>query len=270
MASYNTIECEVAGRIAAVTLNRPDKLNAISFKMQNELVAALEEVAADPNVRVAIIQGAGKAFSAGFDITVGSTAGGGGGVPKDRANIEKLMLNWLRIWDLPIPVIGKVRGYCVAGGAQLAAICDITFAANEAKIGTPKLPLGAGFAGTIWTWFVGPKKAKEMFFPTGEIISGAEATEWGLFNRAVPDAELDEAVSAYAAKVAKTPKDILELHKKSFNRMQEIQGFREALLQGVEIDAIAHASPAVRLLNNHIKENGLQETLEAFNRGEVP
>ncbi|MEM7018990.1 MAG: enoyl-CoA hydratase-related protein [Pseudomonadota bacterium] len=268
MTSYNTIECEVNGRIVTVTLNRPNKLNAISFEMQNELVTALEEAAADPNIHVVIIQGAGRAFSAGYDITTGST--GGGGVPRDRSNIELLMRNWLRIWDLPIPVIGKVRGYCLAGATQLAAICDITFAANEAKIGTPQLPLGAGFVGSVWAWFVGPKKAKEMFFPTGEIISGAEATEWGLFNRAVPDAELDEAVAAYAAKVAKTPREILELHKKSFNRIQEIQGFREALLQSVEIDAIAHAGPAVKSINKHIKENGLQETFKAFNRGEVP
>lgn len=266
--TWETIDVETDGRVATVTLQRPEKLNAISTELQTELLDALETLADDPGIHAAIVTGAGRAFSAGYDVTGGST--GGGGVPGDRAGLERIMRNWLRIWDLPIPVIAKVRGYCLAGGTQLAAICDVTFTAAEAKVGTPQLPLGAGYVGSIWTWLVGPKKAKEMFFPTGEMISGTEAAEWGLFNRAVPDAELDAFVDNYARKVARTPREILALQKLSANRIQEIQGFREALMQSVEVDAIAHAGPSVKAINRHIRDNGLKDALRAFDAGEIP
>ncbi len=232
------------------------------------MVAALEAAALDPNVHVAVVEAQGRAFSAGYDITGGSHSGGG--VTGDRAGLERIMRNWLRIWDLPIPVIAKVRGFCLAGGTQLAAICDITFAAEDARVGTPQLPLGAGYVGSIWTWMVGPKKAKEMFFPTGDMITGVQAAEWGLFNQAVPDAELDAFVADYAQKAARTPKEILALQKLSINRIQEIQGFREALLQSVEVDAIAHAGASVKAINQHIRENGLKDALRAFDAGEIP
>jgi len=265
---YDTVDVERDGRVATVTLQRPEKMNAISLQLQEDLVGALEELATDTEIHCAVVQGAGRAFSTGYDITAGGT--GGGGVTGDRAGLERIMRNWLRIWDLPMPVIAKVHGYCLAGGTQLAAICDVTFVADDTKVGTPQLPLGAGYVGSVWTWLVGPKKAKEMFFPTGEMISGAEAAEWGLFNRAVAADALDDAVAAYAAKVSRTPKEILALQKQSANRIQEIQGFREALLQSVEIDAIAHASPPVKAINKHIRENGLHCALKAFNAGEIP
>ncbi len=266
--SYKTIGYDVDGRVATVTLRRPEKLNAISLELQTELLDALEHAAADPGVHVAVVQGEGRAFSTGYDITVGGT--GGGGVTGDRAGLERIMRNWLRIWDLPLPVVAKVHGYCLAGGTQLAAICDVTFVAEDTKVGTPQLPLGAGYVASIWVWMCGPKRAKEMFFPTGEMITGADAAEWGLFNRSVPAADLDAAVAEYAAKVARTPKDILALQKQSANRIQEIQGFREALLQAVEIDAIAHASPAVMTINAYIREHGLHAALKAFNDGQIP
>ena len=199
---YDTVDVERDGRVATVTLQRPEKMNAISLQLQEDLVGALEELATDTEIHCAVVQGAGRAFSTGYDITAGGT--GGGGVTGDRAGLERIMRNWLRIWDLPMPVIAKVHGYCLAGGTQLAAICDVTFVADDTKVGTPQLPLGAGYVGSVWTWLVGPKKAKEMFFPTGEMISGAEAAEWGLFNRAVAADALDDAVAAYAAKVSRT------------------------------------------------------------------
>ncbi len=180
------------------------------------------------------------------------------------------MRGWLRIWDMRLAIIAKVHGYCLAGGTQLATICDITFVADNCKVGTPQLPLGAGYVGSSWTWLVGPKKAKEMFSPTGEMITGTEAAEWGLCNRAIPADELDDYVADYAARVARTPKEIIALQKQSANRIQEIQGFREAMLQSIEVDAIAHASKPVRAINAHIRSNGLQDTLRAFQAGEIP
>ncbi|MGF1597924.1 MAG: enoyl-CoA hydratase-related protein [Acidimicrobiales bacterium] len=265
---YDTVVYETEGRVATVTLNRPEKLNAISPQLQTELIAALEEAESDPGIHVAVVEGAGRAFCTGYDISAGGT--GGGGVTGDRDGLERIMRGWLRIWDLRLAVVAKVHGYCLAGGTQLATICDVTFVADDCRVGTPQLPLGAGYVASAWTWLVGPKKAKEMFFPTGEMITGTEAVEWGLFNRAVPADQLDDAVAAYVDRVARTPKEIIALQKQSVNRIQEIQGFREALLQAVEVDAIAHASNPVKAINHHIRENGLRDALRAFDAGEIP
>jgi enoyl-CoA hydratase len=264
----DTVLYEVDGRVATVTLNRPEKLNAITPQLQEELLAALGQAADDPGVHVAIVRGAGRAFSAGYDVTTGGAAGSG--VPGDRAGLERILHRWLQIWDLPLPVIAQVHGFCLAGGTQLAAICDVTFVADDARIGTPQLPLGAGYVAAFWAWFVGPKKAKEVFFPTGAVLSAADAVAMGLFNRVIPADRLADDVMTYARGVARTPKDLLALQKLSINRTQEAQGFRNALLQGAEIDAIAHASPSVRAVNRYIGENGLREALSAFERGELP
>ena len=131
-------------------------------------------------------------------------------------------------------------------------------------MGAPQLPLGAGFVASFWAWHVGPKRAKEFFFPVGSMISGKEAAEIGLFNRSLPADQLDSYVNDYVELVAKTPKEILVLQKKAINRTQEVQGFREALMGGVEIDAIAHFTTPVLDMNRSIKERGLRATLDAF------
>lgn len=268
-ASYETVRYETDGRIANVTLNRPEKLNAITTRLQDELLAALHEAEADPAIHVAVVRGAGRGFCAGYDIGGGNSGNAAPGVTGDRDWLERIVRGWLEIWDLRLPVLASVHGSCLAGGTQLAAICDVTFVSEDCRVGTPQLPLGAGYVAPFWAWFVGPKKAKEIFFPTGTTITGREATEIGFFNRALPAADLDEAVSAYATSVSRTPKDLLALQKLSINRTQDQAGFRQAMLQGVEIDAIAHVSPSVRTVNRYIADNGLRETLRAFQAGEL-
>ena len=202
---YEVVEYAVSARVATVTLNRPEKLNAITTQLQDELLAALREAEADPAVHCAVVTGAGRGFCAGYDVVKGAGPAPGSGVTGDRDWLERVNRGWLSIWDLRLPVIAKVHGVCLAGGSQLAAICDITFVSEECKVGTPQLPLGAGWVSAFWAWHVGPKKAKEIFFPTGTMITGAEAVEMGLFNRAVPAAELDAFVDAYVARVVRTP-----------------------------------------------------------------
>ena len=237
-----TIAVERIGRVAHVTLNRPEKLNAISRQLQRELIEVLTEAERDDGVHVALVSGAGRAFSAGYDLAGGSgvAAEQASAISRDRDGLEELLRNWLRIWDLRLPVVAKVHGHCLAGGSQLATICDVSFVADDARVGAPQLPLGAGFVASFWAWQVGPKRAKEFFFPVGSMISGKEAAQIGLFNRSLPADQLDNYVNDYVELVAKTPKEILVLQKKAINRTQEVQGFREALMGGVEIDAIAH------------------------------
>ena len=262
-----TVLYERSGRVATVTLNRPEKRNAITAELQGDLLAALDEAAADTGVHVAVLVGAGRSFCAGYDITGGADFTTDG--PSDRAWLERMVHGWLRIWDLPLPVVAQVHGACLAGGTQLAAICDVTFVADDAVIGTPQLPLGAGYVAAFWAWFAGPKKAKEIFLPTGTTVTAEEAVAMGLFNRVVPAGRLGEEVRAYAELVARTPRDILGLQKLAINRTQDAQGFRNALLQAAEIDAIAHTSPAVRTAHRFIRDNGLGEALRAFRSGEL-
>ena len=265
------VRYEVAGRVASLTIDRQDRLNAISPALDDELLALLDRAAADEGVHAAVIAGAGRAFSTGADTKRDEASGHP--VPtstiEDRAARELNLQRYFRIWDSPLPVIAKVHGYCLGRAVQLAAVCDVTIVAEDARVGAPQLPLGAGFNSVYWAWLIGPKKAKELFFNTGSIISGTEAVRIGLFNRAVPADELDDAVEEYAAKLARTPRDLLTLQKRAINRTQELRGFRQAMLQSVEVNVIAHHSDAVHEMNRRITRDGLRATIEAFRRGEI-
>ena len=265
------VRYEVAGRVATLTIDRQDRLNAISPALDDELLALLDRAAADEGVHAAVIAGAGRAFSTGADTKRDEASGHP--VPtstiEDRAARELNLQRYFRIWDSPLPVIAKVHGYCLGRAVQLAVVCDVTIVAEDARVGAPQLPLGAGFNSVYWAWLIGPKKAKELFFNTGSIISGAEAVRIGLFNRAVPADELDDAVEEYAAKLARTPRDLLTLQKRAINRTQELRGFRQAMLQSVEVNVIAHHSDAVHEMNRRITRDGLRATIEAFQRGEI-
>ncbi len=256
---------EVEGRVATATLNRPERLNAISSGLMHELIGHLEEAERDPGVHVVVVQGAGRAFSTGYEIGEARDESRPWSPTADRDSIEDRLSLWFRIPELRLPIIAKVHGYCIAGATQLASICDVTFAAEDTRVGSgPQLPLGAGFVTAFWAWHIGPKRAKRYAFPSGEFISGAEAAELGLFNEAVPADQLDAYVADYAQRIAMVPKDVLAIHKLAANRIQEIQGFRSALRTGAELDAIAHFSPEVDRLRASVRELGVRGAIDAW------
>lgn len=259
----DTILYEVKDRIAVVTFNRPERLNAINGEMQAAMVEALERAEADEGVHAVLLQGSGRAFSAGADAQRDQASGLATplSLPQNRDRIEAGLKAFLRIWDLRIPVIAKVHGYCLGRATQLAAICDISYVAEDAVVGAPQVPLGAGFNSVFSAWFVGPKKAKELFFPVGAKITGREAADMGLFNAAVPADQLDSYVWSYVRKLAAAPRDVMGLQKLAVNRTQEVQGFREALAFGVEVDVIAQESPTIKEIQRQIRERGLQAVL---------
>jgi enoyl-CoA hydratase/carnithine racemase len=256
---------EVEDRVATVTLNRPERLNAISWQLMNELIAALEEAERDLDVHVAVVQGAGRAFSTGYEIGEPRDESRPWSPTADRDSIEDRLRIWFRIPELRLPIIAKVHGYCIAGATQLASICDVTFAAEDTRVGSgPQLPLGAGFVTAFWAWHIGPKRAKRFAFPSGEFITGTEAAELGLFNEAVPAEMLDAYVADYVKRISKVPKDVLAIHKLAANRVQEIQGFRAALRTGAELDSIVHFSPEVDAMRNSVKELGVRGAIDAW------
>jgi enoyl-CoA hydratase len=269
---FENLLYETAERVATITLNRPEKLNALSPALQLELVAALKAAEADPDVRAIILKGQGRAFCAGYDLS-GGLGGSGSAVGmsavSDAARLQETLDRLLTIWELKKPVIAQVHGFCLAGGTQLALICDITIAAEETTFGIPQLPVGIGYVLPFWAWLIGPKRAREVFYRIGSRITAAQAYEWGMLNAVVPASELEATVRKAALEIAETPAEILLLAKRAINQTQDVQGFRESLRYGVEIDALSHQSHAVRAVNQLIKEEGLRTALQRW-RDVVP
>jgi enoyl-CoA hydratase len=270
MARNDTLLWEKVGSIGYITLNRPEKLNAISVGMLREFDEVLDEAEADDGVRVLIIRGAGRAFSAGYDLNPSAEGRGNRGDPvDDLSRLRWTLGRWLRIWDCPKPVIAQVHGFCLAGATQLCVMTDITIVADDARIGLPSIPVGGGYITPMWTWLVGPKRAKEMSFIPGSQIDGRTAAEWGFANRAVPAGRLEADVRETAEQIAVVPAKILRLKKASVNRTMEVQGFRTAIMLGTETDALLHYSEPVERLSGMIRESGLKGAIDRFRRGDL-
>jgi enoyl-CoA hydratase len=260
---------EQEGRVLFLTLNRPEKLNPLSIAMQEELAAALETAGRDREVRVIVIRGAGRAFSAGHDVsprgwndTHVHESGPDPVAIVDFDDYQHELL--LRVWDCPKPVICSVHGYCLAGSTIIPAVADITLVAEDAVIGFVKLPFGAGLVSPFWVHQVGLKRAKEMSYLPGSSIDGRTAVEWGWANHAYPASELEAETRALAFRMASVPGDLLKMKKRALNRMVETTGWRNAVMAGTESAAIVHFSPELKELSDEVTTYGWIETVRRF------
>ena len=253
---------EKQDQIGTLTLNRPEKLNAMSPDLLGDFSTAIEQLTADRDVKVIIIRGAGRAFSSGYDL-----GGGGGGnktVDQDRHVLQGMIERWLRLRDIPKPVIAMVHGYCLAGATQICICSDIIFVAENARIGFPSIPAGAGFVSAMWNWQIGPHRTKYMAFLPGSQMSGKEAEAIGFATRTFPDDQLEEETYAYARRITKVPAEKLRLEKLSINRAMDLQGFRSTVLAGAEYDAIAHFGSASAEVHEVLKERGLKGAIKWY------
>jgi enoyl-CoA hydratase len=251
------------GRVGMIGLNRPERLNAINRELTADLRDVLAEFTADPQARVGILYGEGRAFCAGADLT----PQGAYHVPDtlaDRAAIEAGVRTWLTLFDCPKPIIAQVHGYCIAGGTQPPLFCDIVSIAAEAAIGFPKVPVGGGFISPMWSWRVGSQQARLMSYQVGRTITGKEAHEMGYAALCFPADQLAEETFKVAENIAKLPSDILQIKKYANNRVLELQGFRTAVLNAAEWDAIAHNADTVTTAREWIQELGLKGAIEKF------
>jgi len=262
MAEYRTIRIEHRGPLSWIVLDRPDKANALSNELLDELSDALRLLAAEGGAVLAI-RGEGKGFSAGYDLDQVGKAGRVDPVA-DRARLQRNLDRYLAIWDHPKPVIAAVHGYCIAGATQMCVFADITVVAHDARIGEPALPIGGGYIAPLWAPLVGPKRAKELAFVPGNSVDGRTAVEWGWANHSVDAGELVPVVEDLAARIAKTPPDVLRVKKLSINRAMEAMGVRQATVSVAEMDALLHTSPAVLDLRAWIAEVGLREAMAAY------
>jgi enoyl-CoA hydratase len=263
---------EAGGRIARLRLNRPAQRNALSAQLLTDFHRALDAFDADDEARVAILSGNGPSFCAGFDLgrASGSTGSTLGDPWADRRRLRRWIELCLRLWEFPRPVVAQVHGHCLAGGILLPLCSDIVFTSQTCVFGWPRLPMGAGLMDAAMSLVVGQHRAKQISYVVGSRITGTEAERWGFVNAAVPAAELEDATLQYCRQVARTPRSVLEMRKAAITRANSNLGFREALLAGVEWDAIAHVDPAVDEYRGLVREYGMARVIEAFESSDDP
>jgi enoyl-CoA hydratase len=232
---YHAIRLERSGAVATLTLDRPQRLNAINKQMLLELQHALDTVEGDPELRVLVVNGAGGNFSSGFDLSEQMEARPTG-VEIWREILERDFGTITRFWHFSKPTIAAVSGYCLAGGCELALCCDITLASEDAIFGEPELKFGAGIVVMILPWLVGPKHAKEIILRGMDRIPAQEALRIGLINRVVSVGELDSAALALARDIAVIDPHLVQQTKCAINRTFEIMGLVDALEAALDID----------------------------------
>jgi len=228
-----------AAHVARITLDRPDKRNAISTPMRAELLRALEAHDLDDEVRVTVIRGGGDCFSAGYDLggelmaePPFHTARG------DGAWSRQVSETWFRFWDLAKPVIAQVHGYAIAGATELAQACDLVYVAEDARIGYPVVRVASPPDWQYHMPLLGVRRAMEIIL-TGDDLTGVEAAAIGWANRAFPVADLDAAVLDIAERVASVESDLAQINKRLIHRQAEVMGVRSAIRAGSEFQALA-------------------------------
>lgn len=254
-----TVLYERRGPIGLLTLNRPEKLNAIDASMVARLEQILDEAEADDRVRAIVLCGAGRAFSAGFDLNMGE----GDGLEFVRDELHKDMHGIMRFWECPKPTVAAVHTYCLGSGMEMAVACDITVAAEGTRFGAPELQYGSGIVALILPWVIGLKQAKELLLTGDDRISAERALAMGLVNRVVSEERcLDEALEI-ARKIAANDSIGVTLTKQAINRTAEIMGMRQALLQGLELGVIVETTetPESREFNEILEKEGAKAAL---------
>ncbi|HWS45246.1 MAG TPA: enoyl-CoA hydratase-related protein [Acidimicrobiia bacterium] len=246
--TYEFIEVDdPVPQVRRITLNRPDKRNAINNRMRAELFAALEAADTDASVHVSIVRGSGACFSSGYDLKATGeerpyyTAAGDGSWSRHVTE------GWTRIWDLAKPVIAQVHGYAMAGGTELVAACDLVYVARDATFSYPVVRIISPPDFQYHPWLVGMRNAMELVL-TGDPITGEDAARMGLANRAFEEKELEEKVLGIAQRIAGIPAELLQINKRSVHRAMEIMGIRTGLRAGSELQALAARLPSVQAL----------------------
>lgn len=233
--SYETILCERNGAVASITLNRPERLNAMNALMLRELQQALDLAEADADVRAVVLSGAGAGFCSGFDLKEQAEARPAG-VATWRPLLRRDFDTIMRFWHSPKPTIAAVEGACLAGGCELALACDITIAGEDAVFGEPELRFGAGIVVLLLPWLVGPKRAKQLLLTGEDRLAARRAEAIGLVNEVVATGSARARAVEIAEGLAAIDAMALRETKRAINRTYEIMGLGEALEAALDID----------------------------------
>lgn len=280
LRSTDCLTFKVEGAIAWITLNRPEKRNALSRPLLRELREAMLEADDRKSIRCVVLQGAGKDFCAGYDMAASSPGGAppdgdhdpalyrqsAAGIDDDAWRLERNQADILTIFDLHKPVIAAVHGHCVAGGTDLALSCDMVIAAREARIGFPATRAQGTPPMHLWLHNIGPQWAKRLLL-TGDMVSGRDAARIGLVLKAVPAEQLQAEARALAERLALIDADVLAANKRIVNMGLELMGARTLQRFAAETDARGHLAAAAREFTRVARQEGLSR---AFRLRDAP
>ena len=273
MSGFDSILYEVEDGRARITLNRPEKLNALTLKLQSELNEALWEADNNTSVHCVILRGAGRAFSAGYDLSGAdrsvpvsriqsdeNTYRGGSSIDDDAWQLERAQRYRMAIFDMHKPVIAQLHGYCLAGGTDIALMCDMVIAADDTLIGFPPARDLGALPNNMWIYHVGPQWAKRLNL-TGDYITGKEAQQIGLVMKSVPKEHLDNEVEQLADRLAMIDPDLLSTNKRIINMAMELMGARTLQRMASENDVRGHNTKAAAGFGRSVADIGLRDTL---------
>lgn len=270
------VRYERDGRVGRITLDRPEKRNAIDERMPGELASAVEEADADDEVHVIVLSGAGRAFCSGYDLerfaetprpTLGSQE-----MPWDpivdyrwmRAATECFM----SLWRSLTPVVCKVHGFAVAGGSDIALCADLVVMADDARIGYPPARVWGCPTTAMWVHRVGVERAKRMLL-TGDLVDGREAAAMGLVLESVPAEELDERIEDLAGRIASVPANQLAMQKLVCNQAVEQTGLASTQRLATFFDGIARHTPEGVAFKGRAEQVGFKQAVTERDAGEV-
>lgn len=253
---------ENRGPVALITLNRPERLNALDQPMLDALQAACDRAEADDAVGAVVLTGAGKAFSSGFDLQA-QAASPPQGVEEWRPVLRRDFDAAMRFWHLSKPTVAAVHGPALAGACEMAMACDITVASEDAVFGEPELKFGAGIVVMLLPWIVGPKRAKEIILLGLDRIGAEEARAIGLVNRVVASGcDVEEALML-ARRMAGMDRVLVKETKRAINRSYDLMGMGAALEAALDIDTLIEGQgmPTKRRFLEIARTDGLRAAL---------
>ncbi|MEO1082220.1 MAG: crotonase/enoyl-CoA hydratase family protein [Pseudomonadota bacterium] len=269
------VKYERSDRIVTLTLNRPERMNAIDEHLPRELRAAVERAENDPEVHVIVLQGAGKGFCGGYDLVEYAEAAGemhgNQEMPWDPtldfAMMARNTEDFMALWRARIPTIAKVHGAAVAGGSDIALCCDHVFMADDARIGYPPARVWGIPTPMMWVYRLGIENAKRMLF-TGDLISGTEAAAMGLVQQAVAPDQLDAAVAAFCDRISGVPRNQLMMSKLVVNQAYEAMGLSNTQRFATFFDGVARHSPEGLWFRERAQEVGFKQAVAERDSGE--
>ena len=268
--SFEHVLYSVDERICTITLNRPDKLNAMSKSLLDELETAFMLAKADADVSVVLLTGSGRSFCAGYDLApddwilsqYGADFEGPVNAVIDRDDVAEILERWIRLWKFPKPIVAQVQGVCLSGAGELLGVADIVVAGEGARFGHPAgRDLGIPVTLSFWPMLIGMRKTKELLF-TSKLIGAAEAERLGLINQVVPDDELEAAALDMARDVARTADVGLRMSKLATNRWFENMGLMASCHATADLDTFFHQSDSYVDFFTAVRERGMAAALE--------
>jgi enoyl-CoA hydratase len=265
--SYTTLSLRFDGKLARLTLSRPERLNAINRDMPRELAAAVAEANVARDVHVIVLSGAGRAFCAGYDLEWGTRVEAEADAAttvwdpmRDLAMMSENVACFMSLWRSRKPVIAKVHGWCVGGGTDLALCSDLVVAADDAEIGYPPARVWGSPTTAMWVYRVGMERAKRLLL-TGDSVSGREAAAIGLVAKAVPAADLDAETDALARRMAQLPVNQLAMMKLLVNQAYENMGLASTQTLGTLLDGVARHTPEGIAWRTEARDRGVKAAL---------